>query len=135
MQDLTVSELEKAKTIVDEAKRHACERFEPFSRLHDRLCSTVLEIEWGLAGGIQLVPPGDQHTNGAILFDPHYILGLAKEHRHPEWVVCARLERLVLQQLGEWETDSVEQQRLAAHDERRRAKSRASKAILVEPTS
>jgi hypothetical protein len=72
--------------------------------------------------GSEVVPPGPRLPGGLIRFDPDAILKLAREHRHPEWVVCPRIERLVLSCGEAWEADPAERKELVAHRDERQAK-------------
>lgn len=122
MQEHSAVDTDRAISIVLEGLRHAADRFGDFPELQEKLAHASLIPDAQTASGIRVILPGADHPYGAILFDPDHILQLSREHRHPEWVVCARIERLILIEGEGWESDDTERERLVAHRERRRAR-------------
>lgn len=123
MQDQSQSDASRAATIVEEALKHVAERFDKFPELHHRIVCVTVMPDPMVASGIRLVPPGPSNPVGTVVFDPEQIIELTREHKHPEWVVCARLERMILAACDEWESDDNERKQLVAHREERRARS------------
>jgi hypothetical protein len=72
--------------------------------------------------GISIVPPADGQSGCVIRFSPEYIRQLSREHRHPDWVVSACLERQVLKNADRWGIDEEERAALAAHAEKQAAR-------------
>lgn len=118
-----VNQLDRAREVMEEGRALAADRFSRFPVLRDRLCAAPLREDAAAKGGIEVVPPSADDPRGVVLFDRECVQTLSREHRHPEWVVCARIERMVTAQTDAWETDDAERERLVAHREMRRTKS------------
>jgi hypothetical protein len=112
-----------ASSILEVARERVVARLGRYAALSEMVERSKLVAKPGVKHGIRAVPPEEGMGHGTIEFDPGYILQLSREHRHPEWVVCACLERLVLDEIERWCPDEAEQRELAAHRELRRTRS------------
>jgi hypothetical protein len=66
-------------------------------------------------------PPAAAGQRGVIRFSPRYVAYLAREHRYPEWVLCAQIELLVRARHDEWLGQSIQPAPAADQGQRRYA--------------
>jgi hypothetical protein len=108
------------RQIVAKAVRYAALRF-PESEEIRRLLNDAEIVESGeLSSVVDVVPPRQRGGASVIRFSEKLLADLRREHRYPEWVLCATIERMILGSAGQWPLDEQEAKLLAAHRERRR---------------
>src|SRR5512135_815962 len=100
--------VDRATSIIADGLDLAARRFSQFPALSHILTQTRLVAAADTPAGIAVDPPGQSDPSGVVRFDPEHILELAEEHAHPKWVVCARLERLILADCERWGCDEGE---------------------------
>lgn len=120
--DRATEDIENVAPVIERAIEHTVERLERFPRLRQVISRPRLEANPETHQGICLIPQADGQSGCVILFSPEYIRQLSREHRHPEWVVSACLERQVLKHADRWSIDENERAALAAHAEKRAAR-------------
>jgi hypothetical protein len=110
--------------VVSKGANYAAMRFPESDELQRILQTAVLVESPNLDEAIDVIPPSRPGEPATIRFDPDRIAALAREHRYPEWVVSATLERVVLAQSEQWPLPEPDAAKVAAHRDRcRRARS------------
>jgi len=108
------------RDIVAKGVRYAALRFPESEELQRLLETAKITPNSDIAGAADVVPPSQPGDTVQVRFNPELVAELRRDHRYPEWVICATIERLVLALGSRWNLSEPEATKLAAHRERRR---------------
>ena len=112
--------LSELRQIVTKAVRYAALRFPESEEIRRLINNAEIVESEDLSSAVEVVPPRQRDGTGVIRFSAQRLEDLRREHRYPEWVLCATIERLILGSAAQWPLDEQEAKLLAAHRERRR---------------
>ncbi len=115
------TEENELRVLVQKGVRHAARRFAECPAVQQSLEAAELVETRGLQQAIEIEAPGGRITVMTIRFDPAQLDVMREEHRFPEWVISANIERAILARVSDWELEENESRCLIAHPDRPRS--------------
>lgn len=109
-----------ARALVGKGVRHAARRFAECLAVQQSLEAAEVVETRDLQQAIEVEAPGGRGSVMTVRFDPAKLDVMREEHRFPEWVISANIERAILAHVSDWELEEAESRRLIAHRDRPR---------------
>lgn len=88
--------------LVEKGLHHAIRRFDAEPAIRENLEMARIAPAVGLDSSVRTVPPHDRGVGGCVEFSPALVARMRREHRYPEWVLSAAIERCVRKQAAAW---------------------------------
>jgi hypothetical protein len=88
--------------LVEKGLHHAVRRFDADPAIRANLERARVTPNGAQDGTLCAVPPDSHGAGGRIEFSPPLVARMRAEHKYPEWVLSATIERCVRNQAAAW---------------------------------